>query len=436
MMSFWIWAVLGICLYFFIRIQRPKNFPPGPKPVPIFGNLFQFNINNPLQDFERLAERFGIVYSLYIGRRPAVVLNGLKAIKEALVTKSVDFSGRPDNLLVSHMTEKKGVVMADYGPGWRAHRRFDLMTLRNFGMGKQSMETRILAEIEHMVARLEKNVGSTMNPQTLFHDAASNIIYLVLISTRYDYEDKTLKEYVRMFVQITKMLNGPWGMIYDTLPVVRYLPLPFKKAFATMAVLKQKAADMINKHKSTRVPGQPRDFVDCYLDEINKGIDGSSFNEMQLVMHLLDLHVAGTDTTANTLLTAFLYLITHPDVQEKCQQEIDEVLDGKVHVSFEDRHNMPYTQAVIHECQRVARTGTLIITNLSSVLSEEGQWKFPQEFNPSNFLNEQGQFEKPEAFLPFSAGTPDFTPVYGITLTPKPYEMGIKLRRTAQEMQK
>lgn len=219
-------------------------------------------------------------------------------------------------------------------------------------------------------------------------------------------------------------------------------------------------------------------------------MDDSPFNEMHLVMHLLDLHVAGTDTTANTLLTTFLYLSTHPDVQEKCQQEIDEVLDGKVHASFEDRHNMPYTQAVIHESQRVAQTlplgvfhctvrdtdlmgynipkGTLIITNLSSVLTEEGQWKFPQEFNPSNFLNEQGQFEKPEAFLPFSAGprmclgeglarmelflilvtllrrfrfvwpdnagAPDFTPVYGITLTPKPYEMGIELRRSAQEM--
>lgn len=48
--------------------------------------------------------------------------------------------------------------------------------------------------------------------------------------------------------------------------------------------------------------------------------------------------------------------------------------------------------------------GTMIIPNLSSVLSEEGQWKFPHDFNPSNFLNEQGQFEKPEAFIPFSAG--------------------------------
>ncbi|KAL7862808.1 hypothetical protein SRHO_G00117920 [Serrasalmus rhombeus] len=48
--------------------------------------------------------------------------------------------------------------------------------------------------------------------------------------------------------------------------------------------------------------------------------------------------------------------------------------------------------------------GTLIIPNLSSVLSEEGQWKFPHEFNPLNFLNDEGQFEKPEAFKLFSAG--------------------------------
>lgn len=48
--------------------------------------------------------------------------------------------------------------------------------------------------------------------------------------------------------------------------------------------------------------------------------------------------------------------------------------------------------------------GTLIIPNLSSALSEEGQWKFPHEFNPSNFLNDQGELEKPEAFMPFSVG--------------------------------
>uniref|UniRef100_H3BYK1 Uncharacterized protein n=1 Tax=Tetraodon nigroviridis TaxID=99883 RepID=H3BYK1_TETNG len=107
--------------------------------------------------------------------------------------------------------------------------------------------------------------------------------------------------------------------------------------------------------------------------------------------------------------------------------------------------------------------GTLIIPLLASVLNEEGQWKFPNEFNPENFLNDKGEFVKPEAFMPFStgprvclgeglapmelflimvtllrkfrfiwpedAGEPDYTPLFGATLTPKPYRMKIQLRK-------
>ncbi|KAM9470434.1 cytochrome P450 2F2-like [Clarias gariepinus] len=488
-------VLFGFCIclfYFLIRVQRPKNFPPGPRPLPIFGNFFQLNIKNPLKDFETLAERYGNVYSLYLGRSPAVVLNGLKTIKKALVTKSVDFSGRPQNLLVSHINEGKGVIMVDYGPAWKEHRRFALMTLRNFGMGKQSMENRILGEIEHLVAKLEIHAGSVMDPETLFHDAASNIINLVLSGTRYEYGGESLKKFITLFNEAAKIINGPWLMIYDNFPLVRSLPLPFMKIFKNNHLLKEITATMIKNHKTTRIRGEPRDFVDCYLDELDMVKEGSSFNEEQLEMFILNLHEAGIDTISKTLLTTFLYLMAYPDIQERCQQEIDEVLLGKSEVSFEDRHDMPYTQAVMHESQRIANIvplsvfhsttrdtelmgysipkGTIIIPNLSSVLREKGQWKFPHEFNPSNFLNKQGQFEKPEAFIPFSvgpraclgeglarmelflilvsllrrfrfiwpedAGEPDLTPVYGVTIAPKPYKMGIRLRQPAREIQK
>lgn len=354
-------------------------------------------------------------------------------------------------------------------------------------MGKNSMEDRIHEEIKYTIDTLEKSIGQSISPQIMFHNASSNIICQVLFGRRYEYDDEVIKVIVQCFTENAKISNGPWAMLYDSFPIIRSLPLPFRKAFKNVETCQKLAISWMNEHKQTRVPGDPRDFVDCYLDRLDKaGDDQTSFSEAQLTMYILDLHFAGTDTTSNTLLTGFLYLMNYPHIQERCQKEIDEVLQEKDQACDEDRNNMPYTQAVIHEVQRVANTvplsvfhcttkdtelmgysipkGTLIIPNLTSVLNEEGQWKFPNEFNPENFLNDQGEFVKPEAFMPFSAGPrmclgeglarmelflimvtllrkfkfiwpedagePDYTPVYGVTLTPKPYRMKVQLRET------
>uniref|UniRef100_A0A8D2ZKX0 Cytochrome P450 2F2-like n=1 Tax=Scophthalmus maximus TaxID=52904 RepID=A0A8D2ZKX0_SCOMX len=482
--------LLWLCVVFFIlclRCQRPKNFPPGPTPLPVLGNLLNLSLDNPMKDFERLRKRYGNVYSLFIGPKPAVVINGVQAMKEAMVTKAADFAGRPQDIFVGDITQN-AMVLADYGPGWKEHRRFTLMTLRNLGLGKQSMEQRILGEIQFTAETLEKSIGTNLSPQVLFHNAASNIICQVLFGTRYDYDEDFIKVVVQCFKENSKIANGPWAMLYDSFHMIRKLPLPFMKAFKNIEVSTWKLSTrLIAEHKRTRVPGQPRDFLDCYLDELDRvGDDGSSFSEDRLSLFVLDLHFAGTDTTSNTLLTGFLYLMTYPHIQERCQQEIDLTLEQKAHVTYGDRHNMPYMQAVIHEVQRTANTvplsvfhstttdtelmgyslprGTLIVQNLDSVLSEEGQWKFPHEFNPDNFLNDQGEFVKPEAFMPFSAGhrvclgeslarmelflitvtllrkfkfiwpeeagEPDYAPVFGVTLSPKPYLMKVQLRAT------
>ncbi|XP_056595366.1 cytochrome P450 2D3-like isoform X5 [Triplophysa dalaica] len=419
----------------------------------------------------QFSEQYGNVYGLFWGSKPAVVLNGFAVIKEALVTKAGDFSGRPQDFMTNHMTENKGVILADYGPGWKEHRRFALMTLRNFGLGKQSMEERILKEISHIVACLDQNAGGIMTPQTLFHNAASNVISLVLFGTRFDYKDEFLKRYVQLSTEISKIVNGPWNMIYDTFPALRHMPLPFKKGFEVMGEMKNMTLNLINEHKMTRVPGEPRDFIDCYMEELDKrGNDGSSFDKARLSMFIVDLHFAGTDTTSNTLLTAFLYLMNHPDVQSLYFNNTYITLtiviillcmsltQINVYLSFFQRD--------VSERLMMFWKGTLIIPNLTSVLNEEGQWKFPHEFNPDNFLNDQDQFEKPEAFMPFStgprvclgealarmelflilvtllrrfqfvwpedAGKPDYTPLFGVTQTPKPYRMHIKLREIAK----
>ncbi|KAJ0069646.1 hypothetical protein NL108_011937 [Boleophthalmus pectinirostris] len=482
--------LLWICLCFLLlqfKSQRPKNFPPGPLALPFLGNALNLSLENPLKYFESLRRTYGNIYSLYLGPRAVVVVSGTQALKEALVNKGVDFAGRPQDVYINALVEEKGVALADYGQKWKEHRRFALMTMKNFGLGKQSMEQRILGELQHTINKLEKNTGKSLSAQVMFHNIASNVICLVLFGKRFEYDDEFIIKFVKNFTENFKILNGPWSFLYDCFPCIRCLPLPFKEGFKRMQTLKSMTYSIINEHKKTRFPGQPQDLVDCYLDEMDKRInDGTSFSTEELLMSCLNLHSAGTDTTSNTLLTGFLYLMTKPHIQERCQQEIDRVLEGKDCVTFDDRHNMPYVQAVVHESQRVADTvplsvfhattrdtelmgysipkGTMVIPNLSSALNEEGQWKFPHEFNPENFLNHKGEFVKPDAFLPFSAGPrvclgeglarmelflimvtllrrfkfiwpedagePDYELVFGITVTPKPYNMKLELRTT------
>ncbi|XP_013879706.1 cytochrome P450 2J2 [Austrofundulus limnaeus] len=134
-------------------------------------------------------------------------------MKEAILVKATDYAGRPQDMFANDVFQRKGVILVDYGPVWREHRRFSLMTLRNFGLGKKSMEKRIHEEIQFTVKSLEKIIGKTLSPQVMFHNAASNIICKFLFGTRYEYDDETIKKVVQWITEITKIGNGPWAML-------------------------------------------------------------------------------------------------------------------------------------------------------------------------------------------------------------------------------
>ncbi|XP_014648828.1 PREDICTED: cytochrome P450 2D14-like [Ceratotherium simum simum] len=351
-----------------------------------------------------------------------------------------------------------GILFARYGRAWREQRRFSVSTLRNFGMGKKSLEQWVTEEASCLCAAFADQAGRPFSPNALLNKAVGNVIASLTFGRRFEYNDRRflklsdlaneqLKENSGFLPQVRgrKAPRSPVGkphaqggpraphlwpaQVVHAIPVLLHIPGLVDKAFPAQRAFMALVDELVAENRMTRDPAQPpRDLTDAFLDEVEKakGNPESSFNDENLRLVVTDLFFAGIVTTSTTLAWALLLMILHPDVQCRVQQEIDEVIGQARRPEMGDQTHMPFTMAVVHEVQRFGDIiplglphmtsrdievqgfripkGTGLFTNLSSVLKDETVWKKPFRFHPEHFLDAQGRFVKQEAFMPFSAG--------------------------------
>uniref|UniRef100_A0A8D2Q5V9 Cytochrome P450 2J2-like n=1 Tax=Varanus komodoensis TaxID=61221 RepID=A0A8D2Q5V9_VARKO len=410
----------------YLKGRHPRGFPPGPMRLPFLGNLLHVNAKNPFSDIEKVrigAKKYGNIFRLQAGSMRIVVVSGLPLVKEVLVHQGENFVDRPELPVSSEVFGSFGLVFSN-GLSWKQQRRFALSTLRNFGLGKRSLEERIQEESRYLTDAIEEQKGQPFDPQLLIKNAVSNIICSVTFGDRFEYSDSRFQKLLHL-IDITMELQGSvWIQLYQAFPaLMKYVPGPHHAFFKNWGNLKSFVREIIDKHKEDWNPHETRDFIDAYLNEMEDA--APSFHEEGLLHCALDLFFAGTETTSATLRWALLYMALHPDIQARVQEEIDTVIGQSRQAALEDRDRLPYTNAVIHEVQRISNIvplnvprvatrdttlagfflpkGTTLMSNMASVLHDEDEWETPDVFNPGHFL-ENGQFRKREAFIPFSAG--------------------------------
>uniref|UniRef100_A0A8D0AYX4 Cytochrome P450 n=1 Tax=Salvator merianae TaxID=96440 RepID=A0A8D0AYX4_SALMN len=410
------------------KTAQRGRLPPGPIPLPLVGNFLQINSAQTYKSLAKLSKKYGSVFTVYLGNRPVVVLFGHEAVKEALIDRAEEFSGRKTPPTLERTFEGHGVVFAN-GERWKQLRRFSLTVLRSFGMGKKTIEERIQEEAQFLLEEFQKTNEKPFDPTFFLSCAVSNVICSIVFGNRFDYEDRDFLALMAMMNNSFREISTAWSQFYDMYAsFLKYFPGPHTKIYDILEDMRVYIAKRIKKNQETLDPSTPRDFIDCFLIQMEKEKDNpeSEFNTKNLELTTLNVFFAGTETVSSTLRYGFLLLMKYPEVQAKMHEEIDRVIGHSRVPNIEDRPRMPYVDAVIHEVQRVSDLlpmnvphavtrdtefrgylipkGTEVYPLLSSVLHDPSRFKNPYDFSPRNFLDENGRFKKNDAFVPFSSG--------------------------------
>ena len=176
--------------------------------------------------------------------------------------------------------------------------------------------------------------------------------------------------------------------------------------------------DWMEKDKRTiNVSDQSfEDIVQVFLTEIKRkelqGVTDTSIDDKNLQETLFSLFTVGSETVANTIVFAVLYMNNFPDIQARLNQEIKEVVGMDRSPGVSDKSKLKFLSAFIMETQRFAGViplgidrlatsdihlggytitkGTTVLVNLDSALRDMNAWGDPDVFRPDRFLDDKG----------------------------------------------
>nr|XP_012613823.1 phylloquinone omega-hydroxylase CYP4F2-like [Microcebus murinus]XP_020140109.1 phylloquinone omega-hydroxylase CYP4F2-like [Microcebus murinus] len=197
--------------------------------------------------------------------------------------------------------------------------------------------------------------------------------------------------------------------------------------------------DAVIKERRSTLPGQggddslkakakakTLDFIDVLL--LSKDEDGKELSDEDIRAEADTFMFEGHDTTASGLSWVLYHLARHPEHQERCRQEVRELLRGREpeEIEWDDLAQLPFltmcikeslrlhpavpiisrrcTQDIVFQDGRVIPKGVICLISIFGTHHNPAVWPDPEVYDPSRFDPENAKERSPLAFVPFSAG--------------------------------
>ncbi|KGN46771.2 hypothetical protein Csa_020744 [Cucumis sativus] len=447
---------LSVVLAIAISKLRGKRFklPPGPLPVPIFGNWLQVGDDLNHRNLTDLAKKFGDIFLLRMGQRNLVVVSSPELAKEVLHTQGVEFGSRTRNVVFDIFTGKgQDMVFTVYGEHWRKMRR--IMTVPFFtNKVVQQYRQGWEFEAQSVVDDVKKNPESATTGIVLrrrLQLMMYNNMYRIMFDRRFESEDDPLFHKLRALNGERSRLAQSFEYNYgDFIPILRpflrgYLKICKEVKETRLKLFKDYFVEERKKLANTK--STTNEGLKCAIDHILDAQQKGEINEDNVLYIVENINVAAIETTLWSIEWGIAELVNHPEIQRKLRNELDTVLGPGVPITEPDTQKLPYLQAVVKETLRLRMTIPLLVPHMnlhdaklagydipaeSKILvnawwlaNNPANWKNPEEFRPERFLEEESKVEangNDFKYLPFGAGRRSCPgiilalPILGITI--------------------
>ncbi|KAM7210865.1 Cytochrome P450 [Rhypophila decipiens] len=342
--------------------RRPSNLPPGPRTLPILGNLHQMPGPHKIyKSFQDLGKKHGDIYTLMVGSSPLIMIQSQKIAKDLLDKRGANYSSRP-SLYIFNEIASRGLrpVAMPYSPTWKMvhrinHNILNAKVSRAYGP-YQTLESRqMLVDILDDCAQYKRHL------QRFSNSISCQMVYGFRTLS---WDDPRLQSVVQIFEEVCDLGVSIPAQMMDCYPILQRIP---------RSLLPVARAGMDIERRTTEL------FLERWLEGKKKTLDGSimpchaaaltgvqkeeGFSDEFASYLAGDIVEAGSSTTADQMLGFLMVMVTHPDVQKQAQEEIDAIVGRDRLPTLDDYESLPYVRGCLKETLRWVPSITILIAH-------------------------------------------------------------------------
>ncbi|RDB18414.1 hypothetical protein Hypma_000390 [Hypsizygus marmoreus] len=407
---------LGILGYLYFKPRRSDlPLPPGPRKLPLLGNLLDVPVNSEWETYHKWSEEFDSdIIHLDIAGTSVVILDTDEVAMDLLERRSSIYSSRPRFPMLNELSGYNfHFAFMEYGDEWREHRRIFHQSF--YPAAVKRFRPRILKNT-HTFLRYVLNKPDVDICKRLHHLAGANILDIVYgLDVLPENDPYILASEEGM--QAIRVAGVPGAFLVDAFPILAHLPgwISFQRlakkwrkiALTMISISFDGAMEKIQAGGS--VPSLVSESMECADD-----IQNPQHREAVIKSTAGTAYIAATDTTVSSISSAILALLANPAILKKAQQEIDSVVAPGQLPDFDDHDSLPYVAAIVKEALRWREVtpigaphllivddeykgyklpaGSIVISNVWAMLHKESTYPDPFTFNPERFLKD-GQLD-------------------------------------------